>query len=302
MNPLVSILTLNWNRKADVLRTLAGLRAQTYEPKEIIVVDNGSTDGSAEEIALRFPEARIVALSRNEGVAGYNRGMQEARGEYLLLIDNDMDLLQTDTIQHIVQCFSDNPKLGCAALQVRDQTQKNLSPNNPKYWEERGNDEGGYPCSAFDGGGAAFRKDILKEIGHYLPEFFVYHSEVDLSTRIWNAGYEIRYFPTIAVSHRESPVSRNVGLQTFYSTRNYLWYVWIYYPFGMGLYETLHFLQRSFLQNMRKGKPLGAWMNGAWRALIGWPRISRLRQPARPETLRWMQELRVHDRLRKQRK
>ena len=97
-------------------------------------------------------------------------------------------------------------KLGAIALQVREARRK-LSPNNPKYWVEKGNDLEGYPCSTFDGGGVAFRKDILKQTGVYLPEFFVYHSEVDLATRIWDADYEIRYFPDIAVSHRESPTS-----------------------------------------------------------------------------------------------
>lgn len=300
MIPLVSILTLNWNRKDDVLRTLEGIHSQTYANKELIVVDNGSADNSVQEIAARYPEVRIVALPENLGVEGYNRGMKEARGEYLLLIDNDMDLLQKDTLEQIVSCFQSNPRLGCAALQVRDSTQETLSPNNPKYWEEQGDDERGYPCSAFDGGGAAFRRDVLQQTGYYLAEFFVYHSEVDLSTRIWDSGYEIRYFPRMAVSHRESQVSRNLDLQTYYSTRNYLWYVWLYYPPGRGIWETFHFLQRSFLQNLRKGKPMRSWWKGVWKAAAGWSGVSALRRPARAETIRWMQKLRIMDRQRKE--
>jgi len=295
MNPAVSIITLNWNRREDVLRTLSSIYSQTYEPKEIIVVDNGSTDQSVNAIQSGFPQTKILPLSENKGVEGYNIGMETASGEYILLIDNDMDLLQNDTVEHAVAAFEQNPKLGAVALQVRNPDQT-LSPNNPKFWKEKGDVDRGYPCSTFDGGGVAFRKSVLKQIGYYLPEFFLYHSEVDLSTRIWDSGFEIRYFPRISVTHRESPVSRNISLQTFYTTRNYLWYVWIYYPFRMKLFETFHFLQRSFIQNIRRGRPLGAWFRGVSSAIFNWHTISHRHKPAKPETIRWMQQLRDKDR------
>lgn len=299
MKPVVSIVTLNWNRREDVLRTLLSIHSQTYEPKEIIVVDNGSTDQSVNAIQSGFPHTKIIALSQNKGVEGYNIGMEAASGEFILLIDNDMDLLQTDTVQQVVSAFERDPRLGAVALQVRNSDQT-LSPNNPKFWKEQGDANRGFPCSTFDGGGVALRKSLLKQIGYYIPEFFVYHSEVDLSTRIWNAEFEIRYFPAIAVSHRESPVSRNPALQTFYTTRNYLWYVWIYYPFSMAVFETLHFMQRSFIQNIRRKRPLGAWFRGAGAAIFGWYKVAYRRKPAKAETIRWMQLLRDKDREQKE--
>lgn len=299
MSALVSVITLNWNRKHDVLLTLQSIQQQTYAPREILMVDNGSTDGSVEEVRSLCPEAQVVELPKNVGVQGYNEGMARARGEYIVLIDNDMDLLQTNTLERIVDYFSANPKLGAAALQVRDQSQVLLSANNPKYWEEKGDDERGYPCSTFDGGGVAFRKSALDQVGGYLSQFFVYHSEVDLSTRIWDAGFDIRYFPSIAVSHRESQVSRNLVMQTFYTTRNFLWYIWVYYPFGMAVKESIHFLQMSCIQNWRKGKSMKGWLKGVSAALIHWPRIRSRRRPVKKETLEWMQFLRDKDRERK---
>ena len=298
MNPLVSVITLNWNRKEDVAKTLSLIQEQTYEHKEILMVDNGSTDGSIEVISKKFPEVKIVALKENTGVQGYNEGISSAAGSILVLIDNDMDLLQKNTIERIVNAFHANPKLGAVALQVR-KPDGSLSPNNPKYWTEKGSDQEGYPCSTFDGGGVAFRKDILKQTGVYLPDFFVYHSEVDLATRIWDSDFEIRYFPDIAVSHRESPTSRSIYKQTMHSTRNYLWYVWIYYPRSMATRESFHFLQRSFIQNLRQGKPLTAWIHGVFSALSGWPRVRHQRKPARRETIEWMQLLREKDSERK---
>jgi GT2 family glycosyltransferase len=298
MNPLVSVITLNWNRKEDLARTLSLIQEQTYEPKEIIMVDNGSADGSVEAIRIQFPTVKIVALPENTGVRGYNEGISTAAGSILVLIDNDMDLLQKNTIERIVVAFQANPKLGTVALQVREPG-GGLSPNNPKHWVEKGNDQEGYPCSTFDGGGVAFRKNIFQKTGVYLPEFFVYHSEVDLATRIWDAGYEIRYFPDIAVAHRESPASRSIYKQTMYSTRNYFWYIWIYYPRSMVIKESFDFLQRSLIQNFRRGKPISAWVHGIFSALSGWPRIKHQRKPARRETIEWMQLLREKDTERK---
>ena len=299
MNPLVSIVTLNWNRKEDMLRTLQSILRQTYEPKEVLVVDNGSTDGSAETLRATHSDVELLELAKNEGVRGYNEGLARARGEYVLLIDNDMDLMQTNTLERIVEYFIANPKIGAVALQVRDNSRVQLSPNNPKYWNEKGDDDRGYPSSTFDGGGVAFRRQALDVAGFYLPQFFVYHSEVDLSTRIWDRGFEIRYFPSIAVCHRESPVSRNPNRQTFYTTRNYLWYIWIYYPSGMVWRETLDFLQMSCIQNWRGGKSMWAWLKGVVAAITGWPGMRSLRRPVKKETLEWMQFLRDKDRERK---
>lgn len=300
MNPLVSVITLNWNRKEDVKRTLSLILKQTYEPKEILMVDNGSTDGSVESIQQSFPGVRIITLPENRGVQGYNEGISAAAGNIFLLIDNDMDLLQDDSLEKIVNKFESNPQLGVVALQVRECKSNQLSANNPKYWQEKGNDDIGYPCSTFDGGGVALRAEALTKTGLYLPQFFVYHSEVDLSTRIWDAGYEIRYFPAIAVCHRESQVARNLTRQTMYTARNYLWYVWIYYPRNMIVKETFDFLQRSFIQNLRMHKPIGSWFRGVFAAIFGWNSIKHLRKPVRRETVEWMQLLRDKDRERKE--
>ena len=302
MNPLVSVITLNWNRKEDLSRTLSLIHKQTYEPKEILMVDNGSTDGSVELIQQSFPKVKIITLPENRGVQGYNEGISSASGNILLLIDNDMDLLQEDSLEKIVNKFESNPKLGVVALQVRECSSNELSPNNPKYWDEKGNDSEGYLCSTFDGGGVAFRKEVLAQTGPYLPQFFVYHSEVDLSTRIWDAGYEIRYYPEIAVCHRESQVARNLARQTMYTARNYLWYVWIYYPRNMIAVETFDFLQRSFIQNLRMHKPIGSWFRGVVAAIWSWNNVKHLRKPVRRETLEWMQLLRDKDRERKEKR
>ncbi len=79
--PLVSVVIPNWNGRRFLSECLGALRSQSYENVETIVVDNGSTDGSAEFISSEFPEVRLVAHSKNLGFAeGTNTGIREARG------------------------------------------------------------------------------------------------------------------------------------------------------------------------------------------------------------------------------
>src|SRR3989304_2071643 len=71
-NPLVSVVILTWNRKDDLLETVAELKESTYAPIEIIVVDNGSNDGTQEEINEKFSEVNFIRLEKNVGIAGFN--------------------------------------------------------------------------------------------------------------------------------------------------------------------------------------------------------------------------------------
>src|ERR1035438_1504450 len=83
--PLVSVILLNWNGERHVHRCLEHVAAQTYSPIEVIVVDNGSSDGSIQKIKAQYPDHLYVENARNLGFAtGMNQGFRVARGEYVL--------------------------------------------------------------------------------------------------------------------------------------------------------------------------------------------------------------------------
>jgi len=86
----LSVVTLSWNRRDDLAACLRSVRAQSVRPMETIVVDNASTDDTVAMLRRDFPEARVIELPRNVGIAGYNEGMKAARGDCVVLIDNDM--------------------------------------------------------------------------------------------------------------------------------------------------------------------------------------------------------------------
>ena len=88
--PFVSVITVNFNGRDHLLRLLYSLEKQTYENFEVLVVDNGSQDGSAAAVRERFPRVRVIEAGRNLGfAAGNNLGMEESQGSYLALINND---------------------------------------------------------------------------------------------------------------------------------------------------------------------------------------------------------------------
>ena len=90
MQPDVSIVIVSWNGRQHLEACLAGVAAQTGVASETIVVDNGSTDGTADFVRARYPWVRLVQLSREPGFAGGNNaGVREARGRYVALLNND---------------------------------------------------------------------------------------------------------------------------------------------------------------------------------------------------------------------
>jgi len=87
---MISVVVVNWNGKPLLKDCLHSLRSQTFSDNEVIVVDNGSTDGSADWIRLDSPEFKLVQLNENRGFAGGNNaGIMEARGEWIALLNNE---------------------------------------------------------------------------------------------------------------------------------------------------------------------------------------------------------------------
>ena len=104
-SPLVSVVIITWNRKDDVLESVQSIYKQNYQNVEVVVVDNGSTDGTADALAQVFPAVKIVTLNRNTGVSeGRNLGVAAATGEVIFFLDSDASLGH-DTLSNIVRKF-----------------------------------------------------------------------------------------------------------------------------------------------------------------------------------------------------
>jgi GT2 family glycosyltransferase len=223
MSHLLSVVILSWNRRDALRETLMRLRADAYEPREVIVVDNGSTDGSPDLVRAEFPEVRLEALPRNVGIEGLNVGIKAARGEIIVLLDDD-SYPQPGALAMLAEAFRRDPGLGVAACRIA---------GPPGWWESK------WPWAGLDAQaevptfiacGVGIRMETLARAGAFDGAFFLYQNELDLSARVVDAGYGVRYFPDIAFTHAVSSANRTSLREEYYGFRNLLWVVWKYLP------------------------------------------------------------------------
>src|SRR5262245_36442251 len=121
----VSIIVANWNGETLLENCLEALSRQTYRDREIILVDNGSTDSSVQFVRERFPEVRIIELAENRGFAGGNiEGLKACTGKFIALINNDTHADER-WLENLLQPMLDDPSLGmCACKLIRSGTRK----------------------------------------------------------------------------------------------------------------------------------------------------------------------------------
>ncbi len=225
---------LCWNRWEDVKVSLIKISEIKYSNMETIVVDNGSTDGSQENIKEQFPWVRLIEVGTNLGIEAYNLGFEAAKGEFILIVDDD-SYPAKESIERMVQKFSENPKLGVCAFDVRnaddyDQVahHSNSITKTPSSYS-----------TGFNGAGAGIRKEVFQKVGFYPGEFFLYMNEADCSLRIRDLGYEIRFFPDLVAYHKMAAKNRDSWRAPFYYTRNSFWLVWKNYPTTRALKDSL---------------------------------------------------------------
>lgn len=235
----ISVVVLSWNRRIDLEATLNKLQKQTINDFEIIVVDNGSEDGSPEMVKEKFPQVVLIRLAENLGMGAWNIGAINAKGKHLVFLDDD-SYPKEDALEKIVDKFGDDPKLGAIAGLVYDL-------NTGGVWDAFrwfGLDE--KPRSkrvvSFIGSGVAFRKDLFLRINGYDINYFIYGIELPLSALIYHNGYYIYCFPEIIFYHKYSVTNRTNRRSYYYTTRNSLWTVWQFYPLVPSMLKTVELI------------------------------------------------------------
>ncbi|MDQ1352085.1 MAG: hypothetical protein QG657_2391 [Acidobacteriota bacterium] len=275
---LVSVVMLSYNRKHDAAEGIRLLLAQDYKNLEIIVVDNGSTDGTIETLSEIFSQEQIklIALPRNIGVAAYNIGFEKAAGQYIVVLDDD-SFPGKNAIPRMVEAFQKNDKLGVVAFNIKNHaTLSNLSDqsdqSNSSELSDLSDTTGGYSM-AFNGCGAGIRKSLIDRVGGYPGEFFLYWNEQDLAIRILAAGYQIRSFNDIIAYHKYSPANRESSRAPFYYTRNLYWLTWKYFPMLKLIKDTLQLIYCSFYYTLEQ-KTL-VYLKATLSALLNIKKIKR---------------------------
>lgn len=189
-NPLVTVNILSFNRKDELRNTLTKVYEQDYKNIEVIIVDNASGDGSSEMVKKEFPEVQLIQLEKNIGIAGWNEGFKIAKGEYVLVLDDD-SYPDVSCLKKGVDLLNSKENVAIVAFNIIDQ-KRNLSET--AYYKK--------PYIDFVGCGALIRKSTFLLVEGFDPVFFIYAHEIDFSIRVLNAGYEIHYINDAMIYHR----------------------------------------------------------------------------------------------------
>ena len=213
-HPLVSVVILTLNRRDRLLRTLTESGRSTYPHREVIVIDNASQDGTLEAVREGHPSVRLISLPHNIGIGGWNEGFRVAEGKYVVVLDDDSHPAP-DAIGKIVEAFEGNPRLGIVTCRILQSTTREilnppLSPSGfplPQHaWAED------VPYMSFAGEGAGIRASLIRAIGGYDANFFLYGNEEDFSARALQASWDIRYFSSIVFYHDKPARGRMTSL------------------------------------------------------------------------------------------
>jgi hypothetical protein len=284
-NLLVSIIIVSYNAKEYLIQCIQACLQSSYQPIEIIVVDNGSTDGSVDAVKGNYSTqslVQLIALPQNYGPAyARNRGIEKATGKYLAFLDNDTKPEQKWLTDLVKIMESDNKIAACQCklLLMQDPTRIDyvgdyISQYGFLVQEVNGGDldvgQAEQVSEILSAKSAAMcaRADVIREIGMFDEDYFIYVEETDLGWRMWLKGYRVVYIPTSKVYHAFGTTSKfypdfaNYNVR-FHGCKNYI--LTLFKNFGFG------YLCRVIPIH------IGLWLGiGGWLAVKGKFRDSRL--------------------------
>ena len=230
--PVLSIVIVSWNVREDLRECLQSLlkdegsRLESGEI-EIIIVDNASTDGTAEMVNLEFPQVKLLVNSQNLGYTKANNiGINHSRGKYILLLNPDT-VVHQGALQALIDCAESHPEVGIIGAKLlnpdgsvqrsarsfpdigaglfRNTFLGRLFPNNPfvrRYLlEDFGYDEV-REVDWVSGAAMLVRRDLIERIGGLDERFWAYCEDVDLCWRAWQAGYKVLFCPNAVITHK----------------------------------------------------------------------------------------------------
>lgn len=211
----VSIIIINWNGGEIFRNCLKSLKKLKFRDFELIIVDNGSTDGTQ--------KLATIQNDNNLGFAGgNNQGYQRAHGKYIWLLNNDT-LVKPETLTKLVEYLEQNPEVAVIQPKIRIMDKPELLDNAGSFltlsgflehWGYLQKDGLEYDKNRdiFSAKGACMliRRRVIEKVGLFDPDFGSYFEESDFCWRVWLAGYKVQYCPTTEISHKVGFTSKRM--------------------------------------------------------------------------------------------
>ncbi len=239
--PLVSIITVNFDHPEVTCLLLASLRKISYPNIEIIVVDNASPNDDPAIIHQTYPEVVFIQSKDNLGFAGGNNlGIRLAKGKYVLLLNNDTEVA-SDFLEPLVSKFEGNLAIGAISPKIKFFDEPEIlqftgqAPINPYTIRSYGYGFGQKDTGQFDkdsltnfvhGAAMMIPMEVIRNVGMMAEGYFLYYEELDWGARIRRSGYELWYVHNSTIWHKESvSTGRLSPFKTYYMNRARLLYL-----------------------------------------------------------------------------
>jgi GT2 family glycosyltransferase len=261
LSPTVSIAVLNYQRRDVLRRSLDAARCQQGPAREILAIDNASTDGSAEMVEQEFPDVRLLRLPENIGAAARNAGVAAAKGEIVFTLDNDVLLTRPDDVERGLAVFARHPRAAVVNFMIvgpdgRLSRRDWCHPRDPDRWAAHE-----FPTSVVLEGASACRREAFLAAGGYWPPLFIGHEGWDLGLRLVAAGHELIYTPAVRVQHLVEGSARPSSRIYYTFTRNAIWVTLRNHRPGFAAAQLVQDVLLLAFCAARAGQ-LGAWARG----------------------------------------
>lgn len=241
MNPLVSIVILNYNQLEVTVEFLESCKVLSYDNYEIILVDNNSNESPFDYVRTNFPEVIMVMNDKNLGfTGGNNSGIKVSNGDYIFIVNNDTEVTE-NLLEELLKPFNIDDTIGIVCPKIKFFSNPNLiqyagyNPINPytgrnsaigNLQVDKGQFDDGYYTNYAHGAAMMVKREVFEKVGLFPDHFFIYYEELDFSVRARKAGYKIFYQGKCEIYHKESiTVGKESVLKAYYQNRNRIMYM-----------------------------------------------------------------------------
>ncbi|MGB1504118.1 MAG: glycosyltransferase family 2 protein [Acidimicrobiales bacterium] len=239
---------------------------------EVLVVANGAPAAAVPAM----PDVRSIVLADNVGIpAGRHAGMQATQSAVVGFLDDDATV--DGELSSVLQAFEQNPSLGAVSLRIVDEH----DTTNPRHVPRVGGVDPGIGGSVanFLGGACAIRREAYDEVGGYFVDLFYGHEEIELSWRLADAGWQVRYLTDVVVRHPRTEISRHERGWRL-TGRNRVWIARRTLPWPVAVVHVSVWLVAGFVR--APGACRRAYLAGWW---SGW--TTRWSSGVRRRPIRW---------------
>jgi GT2 family glycosyltransferase len=238
-DPRVAVVMITWNRRDEVLRSLGHLTALPERPR-VVVVDNGSTDGTAEAVRERYPGVEVLPAGGNVGAAARTLGVRHVSTPYVALSDDDT-WWEPGALARAADLFDAHPRLGVLTgrvlvgpeneedpiCRVLEESPLPVEPGMP-----------GPPLLGFLAGASVVRRSAFLEAGGFEPRFFIGGEEELLAADLAARGWWLCFVKDVVTHHHPSD-RREAHRRRWHVLRNALWCTWLRRPLSSAVRKTL---------------------------------------------------------------